>query len=808
MKFILFIISLLFLSILKINAQCTYTLRPSTDGKDTYVFSHPQTTSYAQATGRCDTSNFGSDPIMAVADWTFMSTPGTERAYLEFDLANIMSLGCFAQSATLVLPHSGDASNYNCGIGSSMVTCLNNSIVMSRVTQAWDENTITWQNQPPVANAINGSDYMVLPDESGYYASYTIDLTQIVNGWLSSTNPNYGLRFQFLNEFQQYKRVSWGTSENSDSTKRPYLIITLGSCASCNNVIEGTVFNDANNNCIKESGDVGLNNWIVKATPGPFYANTDASGKYKMHVPPGNYTIQQLIPNTNLWDAICPAPYNYSTTINPGDSISNLNFGVHASVVCPQLWVDIGADRLRPCHEEAYYVNYCNNGNDTANNVTIDLTLDTALTFNSSSITLASQTGNVFTFNIGALIPGQCGQFNFSAIVSCSSQIGQTKCVEAAIKPLFTCTQPISTSWDHSSVSVDGVCNDSLACFTITNTGSAGGGDMQGTSEYRIYENGILVYTGTFQLTGGDNLVVCWPANGNTIQLQADQRPFHPGYSHPNAYVEDCGSPNDTSTVYGIINTTAPDDENADIEIDCQQIVMSWDPNDKTVIPTGVGSEHYINNYDELEYKIRFQNTGNDTAFNIVIRDTLSSYLDPSTVISGVSSHNYSFQLFGNGILQWTFANILLPDSTTNEPLSHGFVKFKIKQTPGNISGNQIKNRVGIIFDINDPVLTNTTLNTIWINNPVQLEKNQIVSDYVKVYPNPSEGIINFELSSKNISTWNLSVMDALGRVVSSEKIIGKANTSCDLRNMPKGIYFYKITSDNANISVGKIIIF
>ena len=95
-------------------------------------------------------------------------------------------------------------------------------------------------------------------------------------------------------------------------------------------------------------------------------------------------------------------------------------------------------------------------------------------------------------------------------------------------------------------------------CFTITNTGEPGEGDMDGTSEYRIYEDNVLVYTGSFQIAGGDYLDICWPATGTTIRLEADQRPFHPGNSHPQESVENCGSPENSQ---GQIMVVPQDDE-------------------------------------------------------------------------------------------------------------------------------------------------------------------------------------------------------------------------------------------------------
>ena len=114
---------------------------------------------------------------------------------------------------------------------------------------------------------------------------------------------------------------------------------------------------------------------------------------------------------------------------------------------------------------------------------------------------------------------------------------GLTQCTEAWITPTNDCVdalEPTYEQWDKSSVMVEGECvGDTIIRFTITNTGEFGEGDMQLTSEYRIYADNELVYTGTFQLNGQEELVIDVPANGQTIRLEADQHPMHPGNSHP-----------------------------------------------------------------------------------------------------------------------------------------------------------------------------------------------------------------------------------------------------------------------------------
>ena len=105
-------------------------------------------------------------------------------------------------------------------------------------------------------------------------------------------------------------------------------------------------------------------------------------------------------------------------------------------------------------------------------------------------------------------------------------------------------------------------------------------------------------------------------------------------------------------------------------------VTASLDPNDKQARTSSqLNDDMYYLNADEwVDYTIRFQNTGTDTAFNVVVTDSLPPTLDPTTLLVGASSHAMNWSIGGPGILRFSFPNILLPDSTTNEPASHGLL--------------------------------------------------------------------------------------------------------------------------------------
>ncbi len=93
---------------------------------------------------------------------------------------------------------------------------------------------------------------------------------------------------------------------------------------------------------------------------------------------------------------------------------------------------------------------------------------------------------------------------------------------------------------DCSSLQVTGTCQDSVAVFTVRNTGKAGEGDMVSATQYRIIVDGVVVQTGSVQLVGESSIQITYSGTG-TVTLEADQQTGHPGQSQPQATVSCSG---------------------------------------------------------------------------------------------------------------------------------------------------------------------------------------------------------------------------------------------------------------------------
>ena len=161
--------------------------------------------------------------------------------------------------------------------------------------------------------------------------------------------------------------------------------------------------------------------------------------------------------------------------------------------------------------------------------------------------------------------------------------------------------------------------------------------------------------------------------------------------------------------------TIGPEENDINLNNNIKEINLvvtgSFDPNDKQVTPSGEGDEGNITQADSLlTYQVRFQNTGTDTAFTVVILDEISDELDITSVRPGEASHPYRLNIIDGKTLEFRFENIMLPDSFVNEPASNGFVLFDIKTKRNLPFGTVMENTAEIFFDFNEPIITNTVV--------------------------------------------------------------------------------------------------
>ncbi len=194
-------------------------------------------------------------------------------------------------------------------------------------------------------------------------------------------------------------------------------------------------------------------------------------------------------------------------------------------------------------------------------------------------------------------------------------------------------------------------------------------------------------------------------------------------------------------------------------------VVGAIDPNDKQVVPEAM-TPAQVQAGNKLEYTIRFQNTGTFPAERVIITDTLSTDLLWNTMDLVSSSHATEWYIH-QGVLHFVMDPINLPDSTSDEPNSHGYVKFRMTPVSTLQNGAQIENVANIYFDFNEPVITAPAVFTVdQTTGVVSNEENGFL-----FYPNPADEQLTVRVDAPGAL---LEIRSSDGRLVKALRADGK----------------------------------
>lgn len=229
-----------------------------------------------------------------------------------------------------------------------------------------------------------------------------------------------------------------------------------------------------------------------------------------------------------------------------------------------------------------------------------------------------------------------------------------------------------------------------------------------------------------------------------------------------------------------------------------QTVTGSYDPNEKSVS----SSSQPVNNHPfPLQYTIRFQNTGNEVAEDVVITDLLSDKLDINTLQMVFLSHPCHVTLAANKI-EFAFDNINLPAASIDESNSHGYVSFQIRPIAGIQAGDVVLNQAKIYFDFNFPITTNPVSTVFY--NPLYTEDFE-KTNWIKCYPNPVKETLQLE-TSKVVNLESVRIFNALGQLLQTvEPTDFTKITAIDVSALTAGTYFIEMVSDRGK-STQKII--
>jgi|GEM_PF-1136140 len=563
--------------------------------------------------------------------------------------------------------------------------------------------------------------------------------------------------------------------------------------------LTGSVFKDADGDCSTNDPESPLGGWVVRADgDDTWYANTDSAGRYTMFLDTGAYFLT-VKPSLNvLWETCADSlPVQLPDLLDTTEQ----DVPVRAVADCPYMTVQLAAPWLERCFENPVFVQYCNLGTEPADSAWVDVTLDPHLVFTDTLLNYEALGNNTFRFQLGAVASGQCATFSFSVYVDCDSTIlGQSLCVSAYVYPDSLCVMP--PGWSGAQIQVAAYCEQDTALrFEVTNTGSATSQQLH----YFVIEDDVVLMQGDESYEVDETKSFTFPANGNFRRFESEQEPGHPFSVQVAAWAEGCGGIN----IPGFPNWYVLNNGIPSQDAFCGETVGAFDPNDKQGFPLGYGSGRLVPPNTDIEYLVRFQNTGTAPAHNVVVRDTISGFLDPGSLRMGTASHPFTWSLSGQGFLTVTFSDINLPDSNANEAASHGFFSFKISQKPDLPNGTTVKNTASIYFDFNEAIRTNQTLHRIG-RDFITVDMGKIPGApelKIRVAPNPvtETAVLTFEGLDANEHHFRL--LDVSGKILRETTFNGNALT-LQREGLASGIYFFQIVDTEVKVlGGGKIIL-
>lgn len=432
--------------------------------------------------------------------------------------------------------------------------------------------------------------------------------------------------------------------------------------------VSGTVFNDADQDCIQDPGEPGLPYRVLSIDPGPAYAIANAQGSYYSASGFGSFTLAQpLVDEAQLCPTTVPAPF----TIDAGTPDVTLDLA-DSSFAPLDTRVSLWASAARPGFPASVYGTYWNASAYPSGEVTLVLHYDPMLD-------------------------------------------------PVTVSPTPTNLTPGTAEWSLSGL-------DAFQSMHF---------QLQGTVPPDI---GLLGTVITFLATASDGAQEVDMVNNAAAQ-----------------------------------NVT---------------ITGSVDPNDKTArTSSGLSTTQYFLDQDtHIDYTVRFQNTGTDTAFTVVVRDSLEFDLDPASLEILGASHAFT-PSFGNGrTLVFTFNNINLPDSGTDHAASCGSVHFRLRPRVDIGVGEMISNSAGIWFDFNEPVVTNTS--ELLVESSTSVADNE--NGELVLWPNPSEDLLRVSINDTGLRLFQLDVLALDGRVVLRDGAF-VLSEALDTRPLRRGAYLLRL---------------
>jgi hypothetical protein len=187
---------------------------------------------------------------------------------------------------------------------------------------------------------------------------------------------------------------------------------------------------------------------------------------------------------------------------------------------------------------------------------------------------------------------------------------------------------------------------------------------------------------------------------------------------------------------------------------------------------------------------IRFENTGNAAAENVVITTDINPADYDLNTLQVLNASHDMFMRHNNGVIEFVFENIQLAGGG-----GHGNILLKIKTRPDLSITDEVDAQADIYFDFNFPIITNianTAFAVLSVNDfTAEIETN--------MYPNPTDALVTVESASQ---LQNITIYDIQGRIVYTEKYTDNSlKSTIDVSTFVKGVYLVKLLTTKGQVT-------
>lgn len=405
------------------------------------------------------------------------------------------------------------------------VSCSNNNqgSIGVHATGGTPPYTYQWAHGPttPAITNLNPGYYTIhIFDSQGCAVSQTFNITNTYNLYVSIVTVNAnctnngsatanvsGQHPPFTFYWSDPMHQTTQTASNL-STGNYYVTVTDASgCtrvgnkfvdSDCKNVIMGRIYFDANQNCVQDSGEIGIPNIVVQST-NYYNSITNSLGDYIIRTPIMNNTVFPSNSFLNCYTATCPSPaFLHVNFTNPGDTSLNNNYGYFAMPPFFDLRItSAGVTAIRPGFNASYSIRTYNNS-PTPQDALIRLSYDNNLVYiNSNNSGQNNSILNNVEWSITNIPPFSYAVNGFHTAdfyLPSSYPPGNNICALNEIHPIIGDACPNNNTWN--------------VCRTVTSSYDPNMKEVfpvgMGTEGYILQSDSILTYTVHFQNTGTD----------------------------------------------------------------------------------------------------------------------------------------------------------------------------------------------------------------------------------------------------------------------------------------------------------------